>query len=172
MRRRLYSSLVLSLFVATGVLVVAWALVTQPLLPRAPKAATVNIDPARLEVHVRMLSDTLVPRDESHPRMLDRVAAYIRREFEQTGGTVSEQPYDVNGKTYRNVIALFGPDTAERIVVGAHYDSVAADVPAADDNASGVAGLIELAYWLGAASPRMHIELVAYTLLRRPLEAA
>lgn len=164
MRRRLGSSLLLSFLVVTGVLVVAWALVTQPLLPRAPKAATVNIDPARLEVHVRMLSDTLVPRDESHPHMLDRAAAYVRREFEQAGGTVSEQPYDVDGKTYRNVIALFGPDTAERIVVGAHYDSVAADVPAADDNASGVAGLIELAYWLGATSPRMQIELVAYTL--------
>ena len=56
MRRRLGPSLLLSLLVAIGVLVVAWALVTQPLLPRAPKAGTVNIDPARLEVHVRMLS--------------------------------------------------------------------------------------------------------------------
>ncbi len=164
MRRRLGSSLLLSFLVVTGVLVVAWALVTQPLLPRAPKAATVNSDPARLEVHVRMLSETLVPRDESHPHMLDRAAAYIRREFEQAGGTVSDQPYDLDGKTYRNVIALFGPNTAERIVVGAHYDSVAAEVPAADDNASGVAGLIELAYWLGATSPPMQIELVAYTL--------
>ncbi len=164
MRRRLGSSLLLSFLVVTGVLVVAWALVTQPLLPRAPKAATVNTDPARLEVHVRMLSETLVPRDESHPHMLDRTAAYIRREFEHAGGTVSDQPYDSDGKTYRNVIALFGPDTAERIVVGAHYDSVAADVPAADDNASGVAGLIDLAYWLGATSPPMQIELVAYTL--------
>jgi acetylornithine deacetylase/succinyl-diaminopimelate desuccinylase-like protein len=123
MRRRLGSSLLLSFPVVTGVLIVAWALVTQPLLLRAPKAATVNIDPARLEVHVRMLSDTLVPRHESHPYMLDRAAAYVRREFEQAGGTVSEQPYNVDGKTYRNVIALFGPDTAERIVVGAHYDS-------------------------------------------------
>ncbi|MGH8510716.1 MAG: M28 family peptidase, partial [Gammaproteobacteria bacterium] len=85
--------MLLSFLIVTGVLVVAWALVTQPLLPRAPKAATVNIDPTRLEVHVRMLSDTLVPRDESHPHMLDRAAAYIRREFEQAGGTVSEQPY-------------------------------------------------------------------------------
>ncbi|MGH8583894.1 MAG: M28 family peptidase, partial [Gammaproteobacteria bacterium] len=115
--------MLLSFLVVTGVLVVAWALVTQPLLLRAPEAVTVNIDPARLEVHVRMLSETLVPRDESHPHMLDRAAVYIRREFEQAGGTVSEQPYDLDGKTYRNVIALFGPDTAERIVVGAHYDS-------------------------------------------------
>ena len=91
MRRRLGPSLLLSFLVVTGVLVVAWALVTQPLLPRALKGTTVNVDPARLEVHVRMLSDKLVPRDETHPRMLDRAAAYIRREFEQAGGTVSEQ---------------------------------------------------------------------------------
>ena len=37
------------------------------------------------------------------------------------------------------VIPLFGPDTAERIVVGAHYDSI--DVPAADYNAS-----VDIAY--------------------------
>jgi hypothetical protein len=36
--------LLLSLLVVIGLLVVAWALVTQPLLSRAPKAATVNID--------------------------------------------------------------------------------------------------------------------------------
>ena len=38
--------------------------------------------------------------------------------------TVSEQPYDLDGTTYRKVIPLFGPDTAERIVVGARYDSL------------------------------------------------
>ncbi|HEX2236918.1 MAG TPA: M28 family peptidase, partial [Gammaproteobacteria bacterium] len=75
-----------------------------------------------------------------------------------------EQPYELNGKTYRNIIASFGPETDERIVVGAHYDSVAANVPGADDNASGVAGLIELARLLGQATLPMKIELVAYTL--------
>lgn len=151
-------------FIVLSLLVVTWALVTQPLLPDARAASSVAVDPARLKTHVRMLSETFIPRDESHPEILDRAAAYIRGEFERAGGIVSDQPYDLGGKTYRNVIAFFGPETEERIVVGAHYDSVAADVPAADDNASGVAGLMELAHLLGRNPPPLRLELVAYTL--------
>jgi len=145
-------------------LVLAWALVTQPLLPGSPGPGWADVDPSRLEAHVRMLTERFVPRDEAHPENLDRAAAYIRRAFERAGGRASQQPYQVNGKTYLNVIAFFGADTQERIVIGAHYDSVAADVPGADDNASGVAGLIELARMLGEAPPPMRVELVAYTL--------
>ena len=60
-----------------------------------------SAEPARLEAHVRMLSTQLRPRDESHPENLDRVAAYIRAEFQAARGVVSEQPYEVSGKTYR-----------------------------------------------------------------------
>jgi Zn-dependent M28 family amino/carboxypeptidase len=52
-------------------------------------------------------------------------------------------------------------------VVGAHYDAVEAS-PGADDNASGVAGLIELAYLLGDTQLSRGIELVAYTLEEPP----
>jgi Zn-dependent M28 family amino/carboxypeptidase len=120
-------------------------------------------EPGRLEVHVRRLSETFFPRDAGHPENLDRVAAYIRQEFKQAKGRVAEQPYEVNGTTYRNVTALFGPETKERIVVGAHYDS-AGEQPGADDNASGVAGLIELAYLLGKTPLPVCVELVAFTL--------
>ena len=140
-----------------------WFLVTQPMLSASSAIQTVPVSSARLEAHVRMLSETFFPRDYTHPENLDRAAAYIRREFEQTGGAVSEQTYDMEGKTYRNVIVSFGPDTKERIVVGAHYDAFG-ELPAADDNASGVAGLIELAYLLGKISLPLRVELVAYTL--------
>ena len=69
----------------------------------------------------------------------------------------------MKGKTYRNVIASFGPDTKERIVVGAHYDAFD-ELPAADDNASGVAGLIELAYLLRNSPLSIRVELVAFAL--------
>jgi Zn-dependent M28 family amino/carboxypeptidase len=95
------------------------------------------------------------------------VAAYIRQEFRQARATIQEQPYQVNGKTYRNISAFFGPQAGERIVVGAHYDS-AGELPAADDNASGVAGLIELAHLLGKASLHTRVELVAFTLEEPP----
>lgn len=156
--------MLLSLCVIVSLLVAAWVLVTQPLLPISPDSSVPASDPGRLEAHVRMLAERFVPRDESHPEILDLAAAYIHQEFEKTGGVVSDQPYELDDKAYRNVIALFGPDTQERIVVGAHYDSVAQDVPGADDNASGVAGLIELAYLLGTVSLPLRVELVAYTL--------
>jgi len=47
-------------------------------------------------------------------------------------------------------------------VVGAHYD-VAGEQPGADDNASGVAGLLELARLLKGQSFRQRVELVFYT---------
>ena len=50
----------------------------------------------------------------------------------------------MNGKQFRNFIARFGPREGPLIVIGAHYDSCG-DTPGADDNASGVAGLLELA---------------------------
>ena len=150
-----------------GLLVAGWALVTQPVPRGKGGAAKTSVEPARLEAHVRMLSRTLSPRDDEHPQNLDRVAAYIRKEFERARGRVTEQPFPVNGRTYRNVIAWFGPDTKERIVVGAHYDA-AGPYPGADDNASGVAGLIELAHLLGRTSLPRRVELVAFTLEEPP----
>jgi Zn-dependent M28 family amino/carboxypeptidase len=47
--------------------------------------------------------------------------------------------------------------------VGAHYDT-AGEQPGADDNASGVAGLIELAHVLGNTVLPVCVELVAFTL--------
>jgi Zn-dependent M28 family amino/carboxypeptidase len=121
----------------------------------------------RLRAHVRMLADDLVPRDFAHPANLDRAAAYIREEFTRAGGDAWEQPYEAGRSTYRNVAAAFGPDTRERIVIGAHYDA-AGPYPAADDNASGVAGLIELAHLLGRDPPPGRVELVAYPLEEPP----
>jgi hypothetical protein len=141
--------------------------VTQPLIWGANISAPISVDPTKLESHVRTLSQSFVPRDGSHPENLDSCAAYIRREFERASDRVSEQPFTVDGKTYRNVIAHFGPETKEMVVVGAHYDT-AGPLPGADDNASGVAGLLELARLLGARQLPMRVELVAYTLEEPP----
>lgn len=136
-----------------------------PISLATPSSAAV--DPHRLEIHVRMLSETLAPRDVGHPENLDRVAAYIGKAFAKAGGRVAEQPYRVGRSEYRNVIARFGPDAKERIVVGAHYDT-AGPYPGADDNGSGVAGLIELAGRLADAPPAVAVELAAYTLEEPP----
>jgi peptidase M28-like protein/PH (Pleckstrin Homology) domain-containing protein len=153
---------------AAALFIVALCLyMTQPLIGGANISAPISVDPTKLETHVRTLSQSFVPRDESHPENLDRCAAYIRQEFERANARVSEQPFTVAGKTYRNVIAHFGPETKEMVVVGAHYDT-AGPLPGADDNASGVAGLLELARLLDNRQLPIRVELVAYTLEEPP----
>jgi Zn-dependent M28 family amino/carboxypeptidase len=136
---------------------------TQPLLSHSEVNSVVAVEPARLETHVRMLCQTFFPRDAGHPENLDRAVTYVRQEFAQAGGRVAEQPYEVHGTTYRNMTARFGPDIPERIVVGAHYDT-AGEQPGADDNASGVAGLLALASLFGNTALPIAVELVAFTL--------
>jgi Zn-dependent M28 family amino/carboxypeptidase len=124
-------------------------------------------DPARLEASVRALSQRFHPRDASHPANLDAAAAWLRGELERAGARVSEQSWQTDGETYRNVIARFGPESGELVIVGAHYDTCE-PLPGADDNASGVAALLELARLLGAQAPPGPVELVAYSLEEPP----
>ena len=89
----------------------------------------------------------------------------------------------VEGVTYRNLIARFGPTTGPVVIIGAHYDSYGnvyagssdprghspdSHTPGADDNASGVAGLLEVARLLGEHPPNRQVELVAYALEEPP----
>ena len=116
-RRRIIKFMLLVVLIFLVLLLGVWFWVTQPLLSRAKINTERTVDPFRLEAHVRKLSIELSPRDESHTENLDRAAAYIRDEFTQTTASVSEQAYRVQGKSYRNVIARFGPESGERIVV-------------------------------------------------------
>jgi len=84
---------------------------------------------ARLRAHVEALAAGERNVD------LERPAGYIAREL----GSVREHAFASGGRTVRNIETGAGS-----IVVGAHYDSVPGS-PGADDNASGVAVLIELA---------------------------
>lgn len=125
-------------------------------------------EPARLEARLRQLVGGYFPRDIYHPENLARAADWIAGQLERAGARVSGQPFSAEGRPYRNVIGAFGPETGEIVVVGAHYDACG-ELPGADDNASGVAGLLELANLLSDAKPACHVELVAYALEEMPV---
>jgi hypothetical protein len=134
----------------------------------AARCAGVEVDAAALRGHVETLAGgRFAPRDVDHPEQLEQAATWIAVELRRVGASVREQVYQVDGRTYRNVLADFGPETSERIVVGAHYDT-AGDQPGADDNASGVAGVLELARLLAAHRPPLRVELAAWTLEEPP----
>jgi Zn-dependent M28 family amino/carboxypeptidase len=125
-------------------------------------------EPARLEVRLRQLVGDYFPRDIYHPENLARAADWIARQLERAGARVSRQPFSAEGRPYRNVIGAFGPETGDIVVVGAHYDACG-ELPGADDNASGVTGLLELGDLLSESRPACRVELVAYALEETPV---
>ncbi len=161
----LLNILYISIFVA--VLVILWYVATQPISGTIEKLASPAVDPMKLKRHVLALSETFYPRDYAHPENLDAAADYIRTEFERTTGNVEEQAYQVDGTNYRNILLHLGPHDADRIVIGAHYDAFD-ELPGADDNASGVAGLLELAHMLAQTELNTAVELAAFALEEPP----
>jgi hypothetical protein len=144
--------------VAAAMLVFA-AAVRQPVLRGLPYTAADRSDPATLRAHVVAL--TRVPHSADHPEGLNASAAYIERHFRAASARVELQNFHARKRDYRNVIARFGPETGALLVVGAHYDAFSS-LPGADDNASGTAGLLELARLLGRNPPKTPVALVAY----------
>jgi Zn-dependent M28 family amino/carboxypeptidase len=132
-------------------------LVVQPFAGMGPSWTGPAANPARLEALVRGLV-ALGPRNDAAGQ--DRAASWIRA---QLGAVpVVEQVYTARGASFRNLIVRLGPDTPERIVIGAHYDA-RGPFPGADDNASGTAALIELARMLQARPPPVRTELAFYS---------
>ena len=182
-RKRLVRAMLWIVVMVAMVSLAVIAAVTQPFVSPV-RSQPPPVDAARLAVHVKHLSVDLFPRSADRLDNTERAAGYVFDQFEAAGATVSIQAVMVRGAKYKNIIARFGPQDGALMVVGAHYDShgdaaagAAADprgftadthTPGADDNASGVAGLIELAHLLGQRPPSRAVELVAYALEEPP----
>jgi Zn-dependent M28 family amino/carboxypeptidase len=132
-------------------------------------AAVVSDIRERLEVTVRTLAETIGPRSYRDTASLAAAAEFITQSFQAGGYTVTFQPYEVKGQTYRNIIAeRRGTEEPDRVlIVGAHYDTVEG-TPGADDNASGVAVLLELARLHAETRFRKTVRFVAFTLEEPP----
>ena len=118
---------------------------------------------------LKYLTQIQPPRNFLNIESLNNVAAYIKNRFEQYGLTVEFQNFDVDGKTYKNIIATINPEHSKRLVIGGHYD-VCGDFQGADDNASAVAGIIETARQLFPHKDNIEyrIDFVAFCLEEPP----
>lgn len=106
-------------------------------------------------------------RNYKNLESLNKVAGYIKNQFKAVSDSVVEQCYDYRNIQYKNIICSINTDKKERIVIGAHYD-VCGDQDGADDNASGIVGLLELARMLKNEKLNYRIDFVAYTLEEPP----
>jgi Zn-dependent M28 family amino/carboxypeptidase len=116
-----------------------------------------------LRGHVETLAGTIGERNLHRYAALEASARYISTLFESIGYQPNLQSFSVQGRTVSN-IEVVKPGTErpdEIVVVGAHYDSVVGS-PGANDNATGVAGVLELARMLRSQQLSRTVHFVAF----------
>lgn len=124
-----------------------------PLPPLTPEQQALS---ERLRHHVLRLASEIGERGVANLAAAVRAAAYLETELNAMGYTVAAQEYAAHGQRWRNLEATLrgSAEPNEIIIVGGHYDTVEG-APGADDNGSGVAGVLELARsFAGKPTPR------------------
>ncbi|MDR1682377.1 MAG: M28 family peptidase [Candidatus Symbiothrix sp.] len=125
-------------------------------------------DTLLIKNHLSVLTKTDGFRNYQNLKVLNQTADFIASIFRQYADTVYFQEFKVEKNIYKNVICRFGTKINKPLVViGAHYD-VCGNQQGADDNASGVVALLELARMLKNAKTSYPVELVAFTLEEPP----
>lgn len=115
----------------------------------------------KLYAHVEYLSVGIGERHMWKEKSLSKTADYIESALQGSGYPVERQTYSCYGKSVSNLIAEKEGTEKGVVVIGAHYDTVPGS-PGADDNASAVAGLLELARLHGASMNKKHLNFVAF----------
>ena len=125
-------------------------------------------DSLRVVEHLKTITKTEGYRNYKNIPLLNQTAEYIFSVFSQYTDTAYYQPYQADGATYKNVVCRLGSiNNKPLVVIGAHYD-VCGNQEGADDNASGVVGLLELVRLLSKEKLNYPVEFVAYSLEEPP----
>jgi len=116
----------------------------------------------RLKTHVIKLSYDIGDRSIFRYIQLTETADYIAEQFKNLGLDVEFQEYHLHGKQVKNIIAKkIGKIRPEEvIIVSAHYDTCFN--PGANDNASAVSGLLELARLVTSREHSRTIKFIAF----------
>lgn len=97
-----------------------------------------------LEDHLKQISRER--NFETTPKVLREIESYVRDQLISYGYVVDSNPFSASGEIFNNLVARLDSDlTKPRFIIGAHFDSVPGS-PGADDNATGVAALLEAAF--------------------------
>ena len=144
-------------------------MITNPVFSSYNSSLDILVSQENLKAHTQFLSTINPPRSYKNTESLVRCADYIARNFSDFGFKVSRQHYNDGGHSFQNIIAKYNPEKKERVILGAHYD-VCGNFAGADDNASGVAGMIEIARLVAENQPVLEygIDFVAYSTEEPP----
>jgi Zn-dependent M28 family amino/carboxypeptidase len=136
---------------------------TSTLVPAVPALlAQVSVD--RMSEHIRSLEGVRHPGTD--PEALERAAVYVDAALKSLQYNVEPHFFTyAAARQYRNIIAtrLGVRSPEERVLVTAHYDTKGY-TPGADDNASGVAALLEIARVLNSVAFERTVQFVALNL--------
>jgi Zn-dependent M28 family amino/carboxypeptidase len=105
----------------------------------------------------------------SAPLHLQQVEQYLVRQLAAAGLTVTTQEFHAMDGFHRNVIGTVHPTQASArkagppLILAAHYDTVEGS-PGADDNASALTVLIEVANRIGSERLQRPVQLIAFAL--------
>jgi len=116
---------------------------------------------ADLIAHVRKLGGEIGERNIAYYPQLQMAAQYIESELIQSGWKVRRDEYELQGRRCANLEAELAGASPEIVLIGAHYDSVLGS-PGANDNGSGVAGLLALARRAAASHNFRTLRFVAF----------
>jgi len=134
------------------------------------KAILESISTPLIASHIRNLEGVRHPGVA--PQALERAAIYIEETLLHSYGyEITPHYFSEDGQHYRNLIATHtGVEQPEKkIIVLAHYDTVAVS-PGANDNASGGAAVLEMARVLAGCKSRKSILFVAVNLEERKVD--
>lgn len=118
---------------------------------------------AQLRLHVERLSIHESGRNFINMDNLTPARNYIFRQFSDLGLEPRYQTYEIYGDEYSNIIVdIPGKSSSKEIlVIGAHYDSVE-NSPGANDNASGVSALVEIARYISNNPASRTVRFIAF----------
>ncbi|MFV0432194.1 MAG: M28 family peptidase [Alphaproteobacteria bacterium] len=142
-----------------------------PSFPAFFRPSFERASPINLREHISHIISKDTFRNYQNIDELNRVATYIKDNFEKIGLNPKYQEYQLEDTTniYKNVIGFIDVGADKTFIIGAHYD-VYGNQAGADDNASGVAGLVEVARLLFKHKSQLkyNIEFVAFSLEEPP----
>lgn len=167
--RRTGLTLIALLAVLAAAVIASRQVIVMDMPGESHRGALARLSPAqaalakRLESDVTALAGEIGERNLFRHGSLERAVRHIAQRFRAAGHEAAFQEFAVRGSNVRNVeVVIPGRDPAAGIVVvGAHYDSVQGS-PGANDNASGVAALLELGRALEGSALKRGIRLVAF----------